>query len=70
MMNSTTDLAMREKLAQYNEYKIRLIMKYFVEPFKKKLPVKVLIAWLALLPVDTKGGLNGGIYLYIKNDLL
>lgn len=49
---------------------MRLILKCLVEPFQKKLPAKVLLAWLALLPVDMKGGLAGGNYLPIKNELL
>jgi hypothetical protein len=70
IMLQAQDQALKEKLALINENKIKLILKYFVEPYQKKLPEKVLIAWLALLPIDLKVNLNTGVYLFLKNELL
>jgi hypothetical protein len=69
-MLQTHDQALKEKMAQNNQNKIKLLLKYFVEPFQKKLPEKVLIAWLALLPIDLNDNLNSGVYLFLKNELL
>lgn len=70
MMAATTDQVIRERLASYNESKIRLIHSVFLEPFGKKIGAEVLVIWLALLPCDMKSNLNSGIYAYIKNELL